>query len=88
MLKKLLATAVASLVLAAQATPLKTAQGDVEIAKVPERIVVYDIGALDTLVALGLGDKIVGIPGENSPPISPPRMRKKSAPCSSRIWKR
>ena len=64
MLKKLLATAVASLVLAAQATPLKTAQGDVEIAKVPERIAVYDIGALDTLVALGLGDKIVGIPGE------------------------
>ena len=56
MLKKLLATAVASLVLAAQATPLKTAQGDVEIAKVPERIAVYDIGALDTLVALGLGD--------------------------------
>ena len=52
------------LVLAAQATPLKTAQGDVEIAKVPERIAVYDIGALDTLVALGLGDKIVGIPGE------------------------
>ena len=64
MLKKLLATAVASLVLAAQATPLKTAQGDVEIAKVPERIAVYNIGALDTLVALGLGDKIVGIPGE------------------------
>ena len=64
MLKKLLATAVASLVLAAQATPLKTAQGDIEIAKVPERIAVYDIGALDTLVALGLGDKIVGIPGE------------------------
>ena len=64
MLKKLLATAVASLVLAALATPLKTAQGDVEIAKVPERIAVYDIGALDTLVALGLGDKIVGIPGE------------------------
>ena len=64
MLKKLLATAVASLVLAAQATPLKTAQGDAEIAKVPERIAVYDIGALDTLVALGLGDKIVGIPGE------------------------
>ena len=64
MLKKLLATAVASLVLAAQATPLKTAQGDVEIAKVPERIAVYDIGALDTLVALGLGDKIVGIPSE------------------------
>ena len=64
MLKKLLATAVASLVLAAMATPLKTAQGDVEIAKVPERIAVYDIGALDTLVALGLGDKIVGIPGE------------------------
>ena len=64
MLKKLLATAVASLVLAAQATPLKTAQGDVEITKVPERIAVYDIGALDTLVALGLGDKIVGIPSE------------------------
>uniref|UniRef100_UPI002621BD4E siderophore ABC transporter substrate-binding protein n=1 Tax=uncultured Cardiobacterium sp. TaxID=417619 RepID=UPI002621BD4E len=64
MLKKLLATAVASLVLAALATPLKTAQGDVEIAKVPERIAVYDIGALDTLVTLGLGDKIVGIPGE------------------------
>ena len=62
MLKKILAAAAASFLFAAQAVPLKTAQGDVEIAKVPERIAVYDIGVLDSLVALGLGDKIVGVP--------------------------
>ena len=64
MLKNLLAAAAASLLLATQAATLQTAQGEVEIAKTPERIAVYDIGALDTLIALGLGDKIVGIPGE------------------------
>ena len=88
MLKKLLATAVASLVLAALATPLKTAQGDVEIAKVPERIAVYDIGALERWWRSDSATKSSASPAKNSPPISPPRTRKKSAPCSSRIWKR
>jgi|GEM_PF-538176 len=65
MMKKLLAAVAASLLLAnSHAATLKTAQGEVEIAKTPERIAVYDIGALDTLIALGLGEKIVGIPGE------------------------
>ena len=61
MLKNLLAAAAASLLFASShAAMLQTAQGEVEIAKTPERIAVYDIGALDTLVALGLGDKIEG----------------------------
>ena len=65
MLKNLLAAAAASLLFASShAATLQTAQGEVEIAKTPERIAVYDIGALDTLIVLGLGDKIVGIPGE------------------------
>ena len=62
MLKKMILAALASTALAAAAAPIKTAKGEVEIAKVPERIAVYDIGVLDTLVALGLGDKIVGVP--------------------------
>lgn len=38
------------------------AQGTTEVAKDPQRIVVLDFGALDTVTALGLSDRVVGIP--------------------------
>lgn len=61
MLKKTLAALALSLAFVAQAATLKTAQGDVEI-DAASRIAVYDIGVIDSLVALGLGENIVGIP--------------------------
>ena len=38
------------------------AQGTTEVPKDPKKIVVLDFGALDTINALGLGDRVVGIP--------------------------
>lgn len=48
-------------------TPAETisvayAQGTAELDGIPDKIVVLDFGALDTLDALGMGDHIVGIP--------------------------
>ncbi|WP_432557771.1 siderophore ABC transporter substrate-binding protein [Granulicoccus sp. GXG6511] len=37
-------------------------QGTTELEGSPEKIVVLDFGALDTVKALGLGDKVVGLP--------------------------
>ena len=63
MLKKLFVTAVAGFALvSAHAAALKTTTGEVSFDKVPERIAVYDVAVIDSLVALGLGDRIVGIP--------------------------
>ena len=63
MLKHIFAACAAALLMAgAHATTLKTAQGDVDLGKTPQRIAVYDIGVLDSLVALGLGEHIVGVP--------------------------
>ena len=63
MLKKIFVACATALFMAgAQAAALKTAKGDVNFDKVPQRIAVYDIGVLDSLVALGLGDNIVGVP--------------------------
>ena len=64
MLKHWLTAALAALAFSAQAATLHSAQGDVEITQVPQRIAVYDIGVLDSLVALGLGDKIVAVPND------------------------
>lgn len=48
---------------------VQDAHGEVSLDKVPERIVVMDFGALDTLKALGMGDRVVGIPqGGTVPP--------------------
>ena len=41
---------------------VQDARGEVTLDQLPERIVVMDFGALDTLKALGVGDKVVGIP--------------------------
>ncbi|MDO4435498.1 MAG: ABC transporter substrate-binding protein [Cardiobacteriaceae bacterium] len=63
MLKKWLLASCALACAIAQAATLKTAKGDVEFDKAPERVVVLDPGMIDTFIALGLSDKIVGIPG-------------------------
>lgn len=76
MLKKTLAALALSLAFVAQAATLKTAQGDVEI-DAASRIAVYDIGVIDSLVALGLGENIVGIPdGEFAAAFELPQAKK------------
>lgn len=44
------------------AVTVEHAQGTTTLDKAPERIVVLDLGSLDTVDALGHGDKVVGIP--------------------------
>lgn len=39
-----------------------TAQGDVTVPSMPENVVVFEHGVLDTIDALGAGDAVVGIP--------------------------
>lgn len=39
---------------------VKDSNGDVEVTKNPEKVVVFDNGSLDTLDALGVGDKVIG----------------------------
>lgn len=65
MFKKWLLASCALACAIAQAATLSTAKGDVNFDAVPERVVVLDPGVLDTFVALGLGDKVVGIPAGN-----------------------
>lgn len=42
-------------------------QGTTTLDKTPEKVVVMDFGALDTMQALGLSDKIVGLPKRGLP---------------------
>ncbi|HEY9581433.1 MAG TPA: ABC transporter, partial [Savagea sp.] len=39
----------------------------VQVPVNPEKVVVFDLGALDTMDELGLGDKIVGLPQATVP---------------------
>ena len=41
--------------------------GKITVPKNPEKVVVFDNGSLDTLDALGVGDKIVGVATDNLP---------------------
>lgn len=41
--------------------------GSVEVPKNPETVVVFDNGSLDTIDALGVGDRVVGAPTKNLP---------------------
>lgn len=47
---------------AAGAVTVTHTQGTTELSGVPEKVVVLDFGALDTVRALGLTDKVVGVP--------------------------
>ncbi|MGX6961166.1 siderophore ABC transporter substrate-binding protein [Vagococcus xieshaowenii] len=46
---------------------VKTEFGDVEINKNPEKVVVFDMGSLDTINALGKSDKVVAVPNQSLP---------------------
>ncbi|ASQ30790.1 enterochelin ABC transporter CeuBCDE, periplasmic substrate-binding protein [Campylobacter avium LMG 24591] len=46
---------------------LKHSMGVAEVQKNPQKVVSFDIGAIDTFEALGLGDKIVGVPAKTLP---------------------
>lgn len=43
------------------------AQGTTEVPADPQRVVVFDMGTLDTLDALGLGEEVVGVPKASVP---------------------
>lgn len=43
------------------------ALGSGEVVKNPSKVVIFDLGALDTFEALGLSDKVVGVPARNLP---------------------
>lgn len=47
---------------AAQVVTVTHTQGTTELTATPEKVVVLDFGALDTIRALGLSDKVVGLP--------------------------
>ncbi|SJZ81805.1 iron complex transport system substrate-binding protein [Pilibacter termitis] len=52
----------------AEATkPSEITVGDIKITVNPKKVVVFDNGALDTLDALGLGEKVIGAPVKNLP---------------------
>lgn len=42
--------------------------GEIEVVKNPAKVVIFDYGTLDTFRALGLSDKVVGLPAKNLPP--------------------
>ncbi|NNG19103.1 ABC transporter substrate-binding protein [Naumannella sp. ID2617S] len=53
----------------AAAVTVKHAQGSTELKGTPQRVAVLDFGALDTVRALGLTDKVVAVPKQNMPPM-------------------
>lgn len=46
---------------------IKHVLGETEVVKNPSRIVLFDFGLYDTLVELGLADKVIGLPLGNAP---------------------
>lgn len=52
---------------ASQTLTVEDSQGKVTLPKQPEKVVVFDNGSLDTLDALGVGEKVVGVPTKNLP---------------------
>lgn len=46
---------------------VKDSNGEVEVTKNPQKVVVFDNGSLDTLDALGVGDHVVGAATQNLP---------------------
>ncbi len=47
---------------------IKDSNGDrVEVQKNPQKVVVFDNGSLDTLDALGVGDRVIGAATKNLP---------------------
>ncbi|MDR6939789.1 siderophore ABC transporter substrate-binding protein [Arcanobacterium hippocoleae] len=46
---------------------VKHSSGETEIKAEPKRIVVLDMGVLDTIDAIGAGDKVVGVPTKSVP---------------------
>ena len=53
---------------AGEKVSITTAKGTVDVAKNPSRIVVMDYAVLDSMNALGVADKIVGLPTKTLPP--------------------
>nr|WP_034559181.1 siderophore ABC transporter substrate-binding protein [Carnobacterium gallinarum] len=51
----------------AKTVKVKDENGEVEVPKNPQRVVVFDMGMLDTINALGEGDKVVGVAKDNLP---------------------
>lgn len=59
--------ATSSTVKEAKTMEVQDSNGKVTVPKNPEKVVVFDNGSLDTLDALGVGDKVVGAATDNLP---------------------
>ena len=46
---------------------VKDTNGQLTVPKNPKKVVVFDNGSLDTMDALGVGDRVVGAPTKNIP---------------------
>ncbi|WP_049097602.1 ABC transporter substrate-binding protein, partial [Enterococcus faecalis] len=46
---------------------VKDTNGQLTVPKNPQKVVVFDNGSLDTMDALGVGDRVVGAPTKNIP---------------------
>lgn len=46
---------------------IKHSSGETQIKTEPKRVVVLDMGALDTIDAIGAGDKVIGVPTKSVP---------------------
>lgn len=46
---------------------IEDTNGTIQVPEDPQRIVVFDMGMLDTIDELGLGDRVVGVPKESLP---------------------
>lgn len=50
-----------------QTIKVTDSQGEVEVPLNPQKVVVFDMGSLDTIKALGKGDTVIGAPTKNLP---------------------
>ncbi|MGG4610333.1 siderophore ABC transporter substrate-binding protein [Providencia sp. Me31A] len=51
----------------AEKVTIKHLSGETEVAKKPQKVVLFDFGVYDSMQKLGLGDKVVALPTANAP---------------------
>ncbi|MGO2306808.1 MAG: siderophore ABC transporter substrate-binding protein, partial [Providencia sp.] len=51
----------------AEKVTIKHLSGETDVAKKPQKVVLFDFGVYDSMQKLGLGDKVVALPTANAP---------------------
>ncbi|GAB1437704.1 petrobactin ABC transporter substrate-binding protein YclQ [Providencia sp.] len=51
----------------AEKVTIKHRSGETEVAKKPQKVVLFDFGVYDSMQKLGLGDKVIALPTANAP---------------------